>query len=66
MIYKNGNNVAECNFNNDDEVSVPVTVVLDLSAGDYVEHYVYQNSGSTKSFKGQTITTYFTGYKLTE
>ena len=66
MLYKNGGNVAEENMNNDDEVSASVFTILDLSAGDYLEHYVYQNTGSTKSFKGQNITTYFFGYRLVE
>jgi len=66
MLYKNGGNVAEENMNNDDEISASVFTILNLSAGDYIEHYVYQNTGSSKPFKGANITTYFFGYRIIE
>jgi len=64
MIFQNGSNKAEVNMNNTDVVSTSVSVILDLNVGDYVEHYVYQNGGNNKGFKGSTLATYFLGYKL--
>jgi len=41
------------------------TIILNLSAADYVELYGYQNSGGTKNFKyGYAGTSFMYGYKL--
>jgi len=39
---------------------------LNLSAGDYVEVFVYQNSGSAQDIRGSSseLFTYFSGYKI--
>jgi len=41
---------------------------LNLSAGDYVEVFVYQNSGSAQDIRGSSseLFTYFGGYKIIE
>jgi hypothetical protein len=47
-IYKNGSGLISPVTNNatvGDNTSLPVSLILDLSAGDYIEVYVYQNSG---------------------
>jgi hypothetical protein len=47
-IYKNGSGLISpitCNATTGDNTSLPVSLILDLSAGDYIEVNVYQNSG---------------------
>ena len=42
--------------------------ILDLSAGDYLEYYVYQNSGSSKNLRGGSTAlaaeSYMFGYRI--
>ena len=38
--------------------------VVNLSAGDYVEAYLYQNSGGSVAVQTSVTDTFFIGYKL--
>ena len=42
------------------------TLVIDLSAGDYIEHFAFQNSGSSRSLKGgsDVFDTYLGGFRI--
>jgi len=64
FIYKNGTSICETNQRNEDEESATSTIVVDLSVGDYVEHFAYHNAGSAKFIHGDTTRTFFSGYRL--
>jgi len=63
-IRKNGTSISETNQRNEDEESATSTIVVDLSVGDYVEHFGYHNAGSAKYIFGDAIRTFFLGYRL--
>ena len=49
-IYKNGTNVKETTWKAQDKLNSNVmSVVLNLAVGDYVQAYVYQDSGGTRT-----------------
>ncbi len=70
---KNGSAVGSVDLTFDTAVvvtqNVPLTTVLDLSAGDYIETWIWGNTGDNNSFQiyGEgTHYTYFYGYKIIE
>jgi hypothetical protein len=67
IIKKNGTQVAKSfGFKNNTEDSIPqCSGIFSLSASDYVEIFVYHNSGSTRS-SYPDVTYRFYGYKLIE
>ena len=54
-----GNNIINENSNQ-------ITNIVDLSAGDYVEIYVYDDGGSAGILSSADQYSYFTGYRLIE
>ena len=72
-IYKNGSKAAfsqvfanEYDFQNDQDNTIPVTTILNLSAGDYLEPYVYiyQSDGGTGNVVDNTGS-FFQGFRIT-
>jgi hypothetical protein len=68
-FFKNGSVAARSvnRFSGTPSLSESLSIILDLSASDYVEVYVKQNSGSGQILRGEASErkTYFIGYKLT-
>ena len=67
LFYKNGSSQAGTTARwyspgSNDDVRARTNVILDLSVGDYIEAYVYQNEGSSQNASGSE--TFFRGYKL--
>ena len=67
LFYKNGSSQAGTTARwyspgSNDDVRARTNVILDLSAADYVEAYVYQNEGSSQN--ASSSETFFRGYKL--
>ena len=67
LFYKNGSSQAGTTARwyspgSNDDVRARTNVILDLSAADYVEAYVYHNEGSSQNASGSE--TFFRGYKL--
>ena len=68
-IYKNGSggtqiaNAQGSAFYYD---SFNASSIVQLSAGDYIEAFTYHNFGSNKNLAGESIYTYFGGYKIIE
>ena len=64
-FHKNGSEVGQANVRvhaagTNDTFQMITAITLSLAVGDYIEVYVYQNSGDTQNAnKG-----YFTGHKL--
>ena len=66
-IYKNGSAVKNLSKHHgiaDSQMQISGACFLDLSATDYVEHYVYQNAGDAINVIGGATTTYFGGFKV--
>ena len=69
-FYKNGSSVGGSTFretgsNSSQQVDNSSTIVINLSAGDYIEFYVNQNTGSNQTLYGPgNGDTSLTGYKL--
>ena len=67
LFYKNGSSQAGTTARwyapgSNDDVRARTNVILDLSAADYVEAYVYHNEGSSQN--ASSSETFFRGYKL--
>ena len=67
LFYKNGSSQAGTTARwyapgSNDDVRARTSVILDLSAADYVEAYVYHNEGSSQN--ASSSETFFRGYKL--
>ena len=67
MVFKNGasQNGSTARWYSpatDTPIRARVQVILDLAVGDYIEIYIYQNSGDSQS--AISSETFFTGYKL--
>ena len=62
-LYKNGSSIASFSTVHDNYESIQISRVLELSEGDYVEVYAYQNSGLTGNTLGDSE---FQGFKLIE
>ena len=66
-IYKNGSAVKHLSKHHgiaDSQMQISGACFLDLSATDYVEHYVYQNAGDAINVIGGATATYFGGFKV--
>ena len=67
-FFKNGSVAARSvnRFAGTSSLSESLSLIFDLSVGDYMEVYVKQNSGSSKTLRGEASErkTYFIGYKL--
>jgi|9_EtaG_2_1085328.scaffolds.fasta_scaffold21770_1 hypothetical protein len=63
-IYVNGNSKGYFRRQAKAQNAYQITQILDLSAGDYVEVYVYDDGGSASILANADNYTYFTGYKL--
>ena len=67
LLYLNGSEVGNStNGSGGQYDSLQNSVLLDLSAGDYLQCYLYQNSGSTQSIRSVTNNSFFGGYKIIE
>tara|TARA_R100001015_G_scaffold2143_1_gene627 strand:+ start:158 stop:682 length:525 start_codon:yes stop_codon:yes gene_type:complete len=66
-FYVNGTEKAFASIRNEHDECIYLMHLRDLSAGDYVELYFYQNQGGTITIHGNSssVRTYFGGYKLT-
>ena len=68
-FFKNGSVAARTvnRFSGTSSLSESLSLIFDLSVGDYMEVYVKQNSGSGQVLRGEASErkTYFIGYKLT-
>ena len=69
MDYKNGSQLARpgyfltsAYFEGSQGNSTSASAIYDLAVGDYIEIYIYQNSGDSQS--AISTETFFTGYKL--
>jgi hypothetical protein len=58
--------VSEVNSPNASSPTANNSIVLNLTAGDFVEHFIYHNQGTTVNLQGSATesVTYFGGYKL--
>ena len=68
-LYKNGSEAKRlCSFEGQADAATFWSngAILDLSAGDYIEVYCYQNSGGSLDLQTNGEITYFGGYKLVE
>jgi len=65
-IYVNGSSKGYFRRTTKSENSNQITQILDLSAGDYVEIYVYDDGGSAGILSSADQYSYFTGYRLIE
>jgi len=67
-FFKNGSVAARSvnRFSGTPSLSESLSLIFDLSVGDYMEVYVKQNSGSDQTLRGEASErkTYFIGYKL--
>ena len=69
-FQKNGSSIAKKRVKTGTSATnVDLSHIIDLSAGDYIEMYVYQNQGGSVSVNGDTNgtdtdTAKFFGYKL--
>ena len=66
-IYKNGSGVKNLSKHHgmaDSQIQITGVCFLDLSATDYIEHYVYQNAGDSINVIGGASATYFGGFKV--
>ena len=67
-FFKNGSVAARSvnRFAGTNSLSESLSLIFDLSVGDYMEVYVKQNSGSSKTLRGEASErkTYFVGFKL--
>ena len=66
-IYKNGSAVKNLSKHHgiaDSQMQISGACFLDLSATDYIEHYVYQNAGDSINVIGGASATYFGGFKV--
>ncbi len=67
-LHKNGSVFCRSinRFSSNNSLSESISAAIDLSASDYVEVYVKQNSGSNQTVRGEASErkTYFIGYKL--
>ena len=67
-LHKNGSQFCRSinRFSGTPSLSESISTVIDLSASDYVEVFVKQNSGSDQIVRGESSErkTYFIGYKL--
>ena len=71
QIKKNGTEIHSAEISDLTSSSNPTinsSFSLDLSVGDYIELFGYQNTGSTQNIRGGTteLFTYFGGYKIIE
>ena len=68
QLHKNGSSIFLCenNTSGTSYASTNGSCILTLSAGDYLELYVYHNNGSTQTVRGSNseAITFFGGYKL--
>ncbi len=64
-LRKNGTGIAQANNNNGNEDSAVVSGAVDLSATDYVDATIYQNTGATRTIFGDDPgkTTFF-GFRI--
>ena len=67
LLYKNGSSESGTTARwyspgSNDDVRARTNVILNLSAADYVEAYVYQNEGGARDASGSE--TFFRGFKL--
>jgi len=65
-IYVNGSAKGYVRRTTKSENSNQITNIVDLSAGDYVEIYVYDDGGSAGILSSVDNYSYFTGYRLIE
>ena len=69
-FYKNGSGIGGSTFretgsNSSQQVDNSSTIVVNLSAGDYIELFVYHNEGGNQTLYGPNNgDTYLSGYKL--
>ena len=67
-LFRNGSVYTRAinRFSGTTSLSCPITAIMDLSAGDYVEVYTRQNTGSNKDVSGesQERRTFFGGYRM--
>ena len=68
QLHKNGSSIFLCeqNTSGTSYATTNGSCILTLSAGDYLELYLYHNNGSTQTVRGSDteLFTYFGGYKL--
>ena len=67
LFYKNGSSQAGTTARwyspgANDDIRARTNVILDLSVGDYIEAYIYQNEGG--AINASNSETFFRGYKL--
>ena len=65
-IYVNGSAKGYFRRTTKSENGNQITNIIDLSAGDYVEIYVYDDGGSAGILSSVDNYSYFTGYRLIE
>ena len=67
-LFRNGSVYTRAinRFSGTTSLSCPITAIMDLSAGDYVEVYTRQNTGGNKDVSGesQERRTFFGGYRM--
>jgi len=64
MIWKNGATAIRTMSYESYYPSESTSGVINLAAGDYVEAYLYHNSGGSQAVQTSTTDTFFLGYKL--
>ena len=67
-LYKNGAKVKNLSMNHgiaDSSMQISGSCFLSLAESDYIEHYVYQDSGDPLNASGDVKVTYFGGFKVT-
>tara|TARA_A100001201_G_scaffold139904_1_gene132392 strand:- start:21 stop:548 length:528 start_codon:yes stop_codon:yes gene_type:complete len=65
MIYKNGTNVSMFSGNDNFLPTLQTNKVIDMNGStDYLEGFIYQNSGSSQNATGSDKTTFFGAYRI--
>ena len=65
LIYKNGSNVSMFSGNDNFLPTLQTNKVIDMNGTtDYLEGFIYQNSGSSQDATGSDRTTFFGAYRI--